>query len=114
MWILEELSRRDWTPADLAKRADIHQATLSNILNGNRKAGPEICLAIAQALGEKPEKIFRMAGLLPPSHGDMDDLSQDEVELIQAYRSLPTSHRQTAIDVVRGLADRLERRRKDR
>lgn len=109
MWILDELNRRGWTPADLAKKAKIHQATLSNILNGNRKAGPEICLAVAEALGEKPEKVFRMAGLLPPSSGEMSDLSDDEAELVKLYRQLsPGEVRSYALSFLRGFVDQMK------
>jgi transcriptional regulator with XRE-family HTH domain len=108
MWILDELNKRDWTPADLAKRAKIHQATLSNILNGNRKAGPEICLAVADALGERPERIFRLAGLLPPSAGEMSDLSEDEAELVRLYRQLsPGDDRNYALHFLRGYVDQM-------
>lgn len=66
VWILEELNKKDWKPADLAKKARMSTGALSNIMNGNRKPGPEICRAIAQALDQPPEHVFRLAGLLPP------------------------------------------------
>lgn len=65
-WLEREISARGWRPADLAKEADIPQATISNILNGNREVGARVALAIAKALSLSPEHVFRQAGLLPP------------------------------------------------
>lgn len=113
-WINDELERRGWSQRELGRRADISNTTISKVASGEIDATWDFCAAVGRAFGERPEVVFRLAGLLPPPHGQMDDLSQDEAEIVQAYRALPVSHRQTAIDIVRGLADRLERRRKDR
>src|SRR5574343_468585 len=61
-WILRQLEDRGWTQAELARRAKIADATLSRIIAGTRDAGPESALAIAHALGEYPEKVYRLAG----------------------------------------------------
>ena len=37
----EELKKRPWQPADLARRAGLHSGSVSRILNGTRKAGAE-------------------------------------------------------------------------
>lgn len=41
-----------------------------------RGAGPDVCQAIARALGLPPEEVFRQAGLLPTAHGDEAQLLQ--------------------------------------
>ena len=68
-YLEDELHRRNWRPADLARAAGVPDATISHILNGSRRAGPDVCNAIARALGEPPERIFRLAGLLPGQGG---------------------------------------------
>jgi transcriptional regulator with XRE-family HTH domain len=65
-WIESELKNRGWKPADLARAAGITDATLSRVLSGSRNPGPELCRAIAAALNEPEEKVFRKAGLLSP------------------------------------------------
>jgi transcriptional regulator with XRE-family HTH domain len=73
-WLLVELNKREWQPATLARKANLNTGTLSHILNETRKPGPEVCRAIAVALEEPPETVFRIAGLLPPLPGPEDDL----------------------------------------
>lgn len=73
-WLEEELRNRGWKPADLAHEARIGASTVSNILNGFRNAGPDVCLAIAKALRIPPEKVFRQAGLLPPLPAPEDSI----------------------------------------
>lgn len=66
-------------------------------------------MAIAEALEEKPEKIFRLAGILPPSSGEMSDLSEDEVELVRLYRQLsPGEVRSYALSFLRGFVDQMK------
>src|SRR5262245_6720168 len=79
-WLLAELEKRSWRPADLAHRAGLSTGSLSNVLSGNRKAGPDICKAIARACNEPPEKVFRLAGLLPPLPGEEDELLNEVTE----------------------------------
>lgn len=83
-WLEEELSARNWRPADLAKRANIPQATISNILNGNRDIGARVAVAIAEALSLSPEFVFRRAGLLPPQPGpERDPTFQELAEILR-------------------------------
>ena len=64
-WLLEQLKSKDWTQADLAKKANLSRGTIANLLSKNRKPGPDVCRAIANAFNEPPETVFRIAGLLP-------------------------------------------------
>ncbi len=64
-WLNEELSKRDWSLRELARRADISAGNLSQVMNYQRGAGPEFCRALARALRVPPEEVFRRAGLLP-------------------------------------------------
>src|SRR3990167_5968829 len=64
-WLNQELESRNLKPADLAKKANISQSTISMIVSGQRGPGTEFCLAIAEAFKLPPEDVFRRAGLLP-------------------------------------------------
>ncbi len=64
-WIEQEMQKRGWRQADLARAGEMDPVTLNRILNMERKAGPDSCSAIARALGLPPEDVFRRAGLLP-------------------------------------------------
>ena len=98
-YLEDELVSRSWRPADLARAANLPDATISHILNGNRRAGPEGCNALAQALDEPPEKIFRLAGLLP----SVAPAVEDEREAVTILRDLPPDLRTAAMRMLRGL-----------
>lgn len=87
-WLEEKLREMGWKPADLARAANIRYATLSRILNGQRNAGPDVCLAVARALKVPPEKVFRRAGLLPPLPASEDDATLKELQDIAQQLSL--------------------------
>jgi transcriptional regulator with XRE-family HTH domain len=96
-WLEAELKQRGWKPADLTFRANLGAGTLSNILNGLRNPGPEVCVAIAGAFDYPPEKVFRMAGLLPPA----PDPAEDEEELVYLFRRLTAERRNLALQTLR-------------
>ena len=82
-WILEELNKRGWKPADLSHETGISSGSLSNILNGYRKPGPDVCRSIAHDLRIPEEMVFRQAGLLSPKpENTKTDLLKDLVDLL--------------------------------
>src|SRR3954470_19401011 len=95
VWLDQELSSRSWTRADLAQKAQISQSTLSLIYNESRKAGPDVCRSIAEALKIPPEEVFRAAGLLPPNP-KTDVISERANYLLQMLEK-PAS-KQRAVD----------------
>jgi transcriptional regulator with XRE-family HTH domain len=95
VWIFAELDKRGWRPADLAHRAGLSTGSLSNILSGNRKAGPDVCNAIARAFGEPPEKVFRLAGLLPDLPAPEDELLG---EVTEAFKRLSAEKRREVLE----------------
>lgn len=97
-WLEIELNKRSWSPSDLARQASLGNSTVTRILNGTRKAGPEVCVAMAKALGEPAEKVFRIAGLLPPLPASNDPLLQEINELLQ---NLPPEERQEVLAYVK-------------
>jgi transcriptional regulator with XRE-family HTH domain len=98
-WIEQELDKRGWRQSDLARRAGLSEATLSRILNGSRKAGPETCVGIAAALEVPPEHVFRIAGLLPPLPSPVEE----EQEALGLFRSLDRQMRALALGILRAL-----------
>lgn len=80
-WLLQELSKRNWSQSDLSYRANISRGTLSNILSGSRKIGTDVILAIARALHLPPEAVFRAAGILPPTP-EADALTEEGLHIL--------------------------------
>lgn len=100
-WLEAELIRRDWRLADLARKANLDTGSISRILSGTRKPGPEVCVAIARALNYPPEAIFRLAGLLPPDPG----VDPEEKEVLYLFRQLQAEQRKLVLEALRAWAN---------
>jgi transcriptional regulator with XRE-family HTH domain len=61
-----EIETRGWSKRELARRSGISSAQITDVMNERAKAGAEFCVSVARALGEEPEDILRLAGILPP------------------------------------------------
>lgn len=97
-WLQQELNRRGMTLADLAKRAEMYgyrisQPQLSRILNGDREAGPDACIAIAYGLGLSREEVFRARGWLlrEPEQIITTDDDPRLVRVVNRLRAMPPS-----------------------
>lgn len=66
-FLLEQLNTRDWSQADLAKKAGLSRAAISDVMSERRNPGVDLCTSIAEAFDLPPETVFRAAGLLPPA-----------------------------------------------
>lgn len=64
-WLLDEMDKRGWSQADLARSADLNRAVINKLLNGHANPRPATLEAIARALKNPVESVFRIAGLLP-------------------------------------------------
>jgi transcriptional regulator with XRE-family HTH domain len=80
-WLIKRLHEKDWTPQILASKAGVAQATISNVINRKRAAGPEFLRAIARPLDISQTDIFKKAGLI-------DEELVDDDEAIQEIRRL--------------------------
>lgn len=96
-WLEEKLKERGWQPADLARKAHLGNSTVTRILNSNRGAGPEVCLAIARTLQLPPELVFRKAGLLPSK----SETSPNFEELLHLFELLKEEKRHLALITLR-------------
>jgi transcriptional regulator with XRE-family HTH domain len=92
VWLAQELDRRGWSHAEMGRRSGVAQTTISNVISGNRAPGPDLCRAIARALGESEEKIFRLAGLLSPLASDNDPILAEIQDLVRNLS--PTKQRE--------------------
>lgn len=100
-WLENELNQRNWTAAELAKRADLSPSTLSRILDSDKEDYPvtaEAAKRIAIGLGAPLEKVFILAGLLPEYPGENDPIVYEITHLV---KQLPDSERQAVLDFTR-------------
>lgn len=96
-WLEVELRNRGWSRAELARRANLNQSSLSMIWSGQRKPGNDLCEAIAHALGYPPETVYRAAGLLPPA----DEITEAVSQLNHAYKQLSPRDQEEVLDIIR-------------
>lgn len=64
-WLLQEMNKKDWTQADLARASGLTTAAISRYMTG-RIPEEESAKKIARAFKIPPEQVFRAAGILPP------------------------------------------------
>jgi transcriptional regulator with XRE-family HTH domain len=64
-WLHQEMEKRQWSQADLARYADLSRAVINKLLNGRTYPQPTTLDAIARALKIPVETTYRKAGLLP-------------------------------------------------
>jgi len=108
-WLEAQLAEKGWKQAELARRAHISQPTLSRIINDTRKVGPDAARSIARALGEAPEEVFRLAGLLPPAPSRSRLREFDRIAAMLA--SLPDGPiRDEAMAAIEAIAESARRR----
>lgn len=76
LWLIEQLEKRNWKPAELARKSGIDTGLLSRLLNRERMPGPSTCNAIAEALQLPPQVVYQVAGLMPSSP-DYDEVIEE-------------------------------------
>lgn len=97
-WLSGELERRKWSQRELARQAGVSQTFISQVLSGDAHPSVPFCHKIAAALGEAPEKVLRLAGILPTSTGGDDSIVQ---EITEIARSLPPEDQQEILNFAR-------------
>jgi len=100
-WLTTEMNTRGWSNSELARRSGMAHSTISMIISGQKKPGWDFCAGIAGAFGEAPDKVFRLAGLLPPLPASEDAPTLREIMEL-AKRMTPEQREQVA-DYIRYL-----------
>ena len=96
VWLDTQLSERNWSDHQLARKAGISHSVISKARRGISPKW-DACAAIASALDLPPEVVFREAGLLPrlpPAQGEIEEWrhllaqlpAKDRYELLQIAR----------------------------
>ncbi len=111
-WLETELERRGIDQSELARRASsagykIAPNTVSRILNRERDAGVEACIAIAAGLGISREEVFRERGWLlrAPEQVITPDLDPRSVKVLRDLQSLSGQLLDRALAAVAALLD---------
>ncbi len=100
-WLTSEMEKHHYSQRAFAKTIGISQPFLSRVLSGEAKPSVDFCIKIAQALGEAPEKVLRLAEILPSAPASEDDPTL--AELRDLIENLPPRQRQEALRYLRYL-----------
>lgn len=96
-WLKQEMKKRRLSQRELARLSGVAQGLISEITNQKREPSQKFITAIATALGEPPEKLLRLAGIIPPALGDNATLQ----EIMDIARQLPPEAQQELLDYAR-------------
>ena len=102
-WVSEEIERRGWSQGELARRSGISRPLISQVLAGDVPPSADFGIKIAHALGEAPEKVLRLAGILPASEDD-PTLTQ----IVDIMRNLSPEQRRQVVEFAKFLYRRGE------
>lgn len=105
-WLVEEMKKRRYSQAALARAIGISQPFVSRVLRGQKPVSVDFCQKVAQALGESPEKVLRLAGILPETNEDDPALR----EINDLAKRMTPAQRVEALRYLRYLCDRRRHR----
>lgn len=95
-WITGQLEEKGWSQSELAKRSGASRPLVSQVLSGEMSPSADFCIKVAQALDEAPEKLLRLAGILPSAPASEDDATLQE--LTDLARNLSPEQRRQLLD----------------
>lgn len=101
-WLIAQMDDRGWNNSDLARRAGLAPSTISTVVNGQKRPGPEFCSGVAVALDVPPVIVFRKAGLLPP----IDPETERSRELQYLFRRLGDEDQTIMLTILRAMLGR--------
>jgi transcriptional regulator with XRE-family HTH domain len=98
-WLKPELAKRGWSMRQLALRAGIGPGSVTNIARTGATPRMETVIKMAEAMGEDPAHVLRIAGIVPTFVHE----TTDEEELLRIFRALPHHLCQAVMWMVRGM-----------
>ena len=101
-FIKEELTIRNWSNAELAKRSGISQAHISRVLNSDYLPGIDLLKSFSHALNVPVEQLFRLAGLLP----EKKELEPEKERMLHLFSQLEHKEKQLILDFLEFLTNR--------
>lgn len=104
-WLEDEISKRNWKPADFCKTANIDSGFLSKVLSGERNPGLSFIERAASALDYPKEFVFRKAGILPPAART----TEQHEELTYLFDRFPDDEKKDLLSYMRIKLTMLER-----
>lgn len=99
-WLQVELDNREWTQADLARKAELSRTVISRVMNGERLPGVDFCKGVARAFNLRDIEVMRYAGIADPEPAtDIPSIR----ELVGTFNELDDENRETILKMLRAL-----------
>ena len=99
-WLGEKIEETRLSQREIAKLSGISQSLISQVVSARSPATANFCVQIAPVIGETPETVMRLAGILPPEPPQLPDDDPALAELLTLARRLPPDKLQEVIDFV--------------
>lgn len=101
-WLATELNRRGMSHTQLANQIGLSHSFVSKVISGAKPPSVNFCFKTAIALDVAPERLLRLAGILP---GESAPTSPGPitVEIMAIVESLPPELRQQVLNYVKFL-----------
>lgn len=109
-----ELKARGFGVSEFARLTGTYPATISNVLNGNRHPGDDLCRAIAGALNIPQWDVFMRAGLLTEKPNGLGERYYEIERLADRIQAMPEDERAEMMQLLEQIIAMSERRRKAR
>lgn len=97
------------TQLSLGMQINASQETISGYEIGRAQPNLDMLVKLADALGTTTDYILGRTDSRVATQFSKSDLSDDEMELLKAVRTLPSEKRQTATELMQGLLDLIEK-----
>ena len=97
-WIVQERGKKEWSQADLARKAEITRQTV-NDYESRRRANPDeqILMRISRALGYPPVHLPRIAGIYPAE----PEIDESTEQIIHESEDLENQDKQEVLAFIR-------------
>ena len=107
-WLKDQLQKRNWSQADLARASGVHKQTIHYYLTKSSNAPHAHVLAkIAYALELPVEQVYRVAGFLPRP----PQINETIEQILHELEDMPERDRQEVLAFIR-MEKELHKRRK--
>ena len=104
-WINQELKKRGWSQADLARASGRDPGVISNLINNRRGYGADLVKDIAIGLKVPQEIAMRAAGILQP----VPEITEQNEEISYLFDQLKKEGKEDLIIYARFLLEKQER-----
>ena len=83
-WLTSEMKKRRYSQGALARAIGMSRPFVSRVLSGEKAPSLDFLIKVAQALEVPPEKVLRLASILPTGLASEDSTIQELMDLTRS------------------------------